>query len=105
MTPEWRKYIRGNQLIPTIIRKGIEVERIRYGSEPNASGTEAKHRRGCHGIKGEIHVWSCVVERCPVCEGHPWACACVLCDEDAKRRFMKSGRSLPWVNYWADEEE
>ena len=105
MIAGWPKVMRDAQLEPTMVRKGVEVDRIRYGSEPDATGSESQYCRDCSVEKGQVHVWRCCVERCPICGWQPVLCGCLMDDEDSMRTLMEEGQSLPWVDYWADDQE
>ena len=71
---EWLPKIEAAQKQTHALIGGKEYERIRYGSEnPPWSGD---HCHDCAVIRGEYHVPSCDVERCPACGDQAIGCDC-----------------------------
>ena len=64
------------QLQLTISIGGIERQRIRYGEEADDWGADRQPCHDCGAIKGQLHVFGCDVERCPVCGGQVIFCEC-----------------------------
>ena len=71
MIAGWPKVMRDAQLEPTMDCGGVQMERIRYGGEPDHWGFDDPHCPCCSVERGQVHVWGCCVERCPVCDGQP----------------------------------
>ena len=72
MSPE----IEAAQLQPTIVIGGIELQRVRYGEEAEDWGADRQPCHDCGAVKGQLHVFGCDVERCPVCGGQVIFCEC-----------------------------
>jgi rRNA maturation endonuclease Nob1 len=77
------------QLVTIYVIGGREMQRIRYGEEPD---DWAAHRGPCHdcgAIKGRFHVGpACDVERCPSCGGQVISCECEY-EGDETRGFPR----------------
>lgn len=76
MLASWPDRIREAQLETTCRPNGVEMERVRYGSERDDWGADRGPCHDCGAIKGEFHVPGCDVERCPVCDGQIGGCNC-----------------------------
>jgi hypothetical protein len=75
--PDWPERIRVEQAKPTVSIQGTERTRVRFGDEADDWGANDGPCGDCAVIKGEFHVQSCDVERCPVCGGQLWfGCDC-----------------------------
>ena len=55
---------------------GTLYPRVRYGAEAEDWGADRVPCHDCSVIKGQLHVPSCDVERCPVCGGQVITCEC-----------------------------
>ena len=77
----WPERIAEAQAMPTVTICGHEYPRIRYGKEPDDWGADRQPCHDCAVVKGQFHVPSCDVERCPKCGGQAITCEC-LDDED-----------------------
>lgn len=76
MIASWPQRIREAQLETTCLPNGVEMERVRYGSEEDDWGADRVPCHDCEVIKGEFHVPGCDAERCPQCGGQIGACEC-----------------------------
>ena len=76
MVESWPARIAEAQLDTTCRPNGVEMERVRYGSEPEDWGADRGPCRDCGVIKGEYHVPGCDIERCPQCDGQMGGCDC-----------------------------
>lgn len=58
---------------------GVPYRRVAYGVDyPNGLPT----CRDCGVAHGQLHVPTCCVERCPVCNGQAMCCGCADGDDD-----------------------
>jgi hypothetical protein len=76
MVKEWPERIQEAQSQTTVMVGGVERRRIRYGEEPEDWGANRVPCHDCSVIAGQIHVFGCDVERCPVCGGQLIYCEC-----------------------------
>ncbi len=72
----WPERIKKAQLLTHYIINDEEYERIRYGDEEDDWGANDLPCHDCRVIKGQFHVESCDVERCPACKGQSISCEC-----------------------------
>jgi hypothetical protein len=82
MLAGWPERIRAAQAEMTCRPNGVEMERLRYGAEPEDWGADERPCHDCGAIKGEFHVRGCDVERCPACGGQFGGCDCDWPDLD-----------------------
>lgn len=72
----WPERIESAQLQATYSIGGKEFTRIKYGNEEDDWGADKQACHDCAVIKGQYHVPSCDVERCPSCIGQTISCDC-----------------------------
>lgn len=78
----WPERIEEAQTIPTMRIDGADYPRIRYGDESDDWGADRQACHDCAVVKGQFHVPSCDVERCPRCGGQAITCDCLYDDEE-----------------------
>jgi hypothetical protein len=76
MVDWWPAQIEAAQLDTTIILKGKEYTRIKYGDETDDWGADRKACGDCGVIKGQFHVANCDIEECSFCHGQLFSCDC-----------------------------
>ena len=72
----WPELIEAAQTEKTYAINGVVYARIPYGSEKNDWGAAEHPCHDCAVVKGQLHVESCEVERCPACGGQAFNCGC-----------------------------
>lgn len=82
MIEGWPERIQAAQEIPSVLIDGKVHNRVRYGDEPEDWGADRGPCHDCAVIKGEFHVPSCDVERCPACCGQAIGCDCCYEGDD-----------------------
>ena len=60
----------------TVSIAGTQYPRVRYGEEADDWGADRGPCHDCAVLKGQQHVPSCDVERCPACGGQRIGCDC-----------------------------
>ena len=76
MVEGWPERIQEAQAILTVSVAGTEYPRVRYGEEAEDWGADRGPCHDCAVLKGQQHVPSCDVERCPACGGQMIGCDC-----------------------------
>jgi hypothetical protein len=70
----WSERIAQEQLRTHVHSGGVPFPRLAYGTERPDLKPECAD---CGVSLGQLHVWTCCVERCPVCEGQAMWCPCI----------------------------
>ena len=79
--PGWQDFIDAAQMDDDVtMADGRVLPRVRYGDEPGDWGADGHPCHDCRAVKGQYHVSSCGVERCPSCGGQFACCDCDLED-------------------------
>jgi hypothetical protein len=84
MIAGWPLRIEEAQTFHTVSIGGAEYPRIRYGDKREDWGATIQGCRDCGVIKGQFHVISCDVERCPRCGGQAISCDCPYDTDESK---------------------
>ena len=80
MVKGWPEKIEAAQKVTVVRISGVDRDRIRYGNEEDDWGADRQPCHDCGCIKGQFHVPSCDVERCPSCGGQLISCECDVAD-------------------------
>jgi hypothetical protein len=78
----WVERIEAAQLQETYSISGKEYPRVKYGDEEDDWGADHQPCHDCAVVKGQYHVPSCDVERCPACGGQAISCDCDYDDDE-----------------------
>jgi hypothetical protein len=70
----WPEKLKQSQSITHYVAR---IPRIRYGDEDEGGSYAAEPCNDCFAVKGEFHVPSCDVERCPACGDQAISCGCI----------------------------
>lgn len=79
----WPEKIEAAQKIKSYSIAGVKYLRIPYGSEAMDYGADDGPCGDCATIKGQLHVATCSIERCPCCLGQAFWCDCSYDDAEA----------------------
>jgi hypothetical protein len=82
MVEGWPERIQEAQETPAYSIGGVSYLGVRYGAEEDDWGADRVPCHDCAVIKGQWHVPSCDVERCPACGGQAIGCDCPQDDAD-----------------------
>lgn len=89
MVSYWPALIEAAQQEPSYVINGQVYPRVRYGEEDDDWGANRQPCHDCMVDKGQFHVSSCDVERCPICGGQALSCDCQY-EDDKVEAFTAS---------------
>ena len=79
-TAAWKRRIASAQDFTHDTISGQQFARVPYGDEVEGSGPTC---RDCGVQRGQLHVPSCCIERCPRCGHQAYGCDCFTAGEEA----------------------
>lgn len=68
---------------------GRNFDRVRYGDEKDHWEADYGPCHDCGVRRGEVHIFGCDVERCPVCGGKVVYCECEFDDQLIREKRQK----------------
>lgn len=74
----WAEKVAQAQIDTHVVIGAASYPRRAWGPDHPQHHITSQPCRDCDVAPGKLHVWTCMMERCPVCGGQAYGCDCLL---------------------------